>query len=96
MISILYYSYISKDTICDWYDFRFCYDILDRLSIYDISALVDIRNGKICVLGDQYDKLAITRLSNNGLVDLIQSQDESIVVITELGKIFFDLAINDY
>lgn len=95
-ISILYYSYISKDVICDWYDFRFCYDILDRLSIYDIRTLSDVRYGKISILGEQYDRLAIVRLSNNGLVELQQSQKESIVVMTELGKVFFDLAINGY
>ena len=96
LISILYYSYISKDITCDWYDFRFCYDILDRVSIYDIRTLVDIRNGKICVLGNQYDKLAITRLINNGLVDFVRSQDENIVMITELGKVFFELSVSGY
>lgn len=96
LISILYYSYISKNIICDWYDFKFCYDILDRLSIYDIRTLFDIRDGKICILGDQYDKLAITRLSNNGLVDFRQSRDENIVMISELGKVFFELAISGY
>lgn len=95
-VSILYYSYISKDKICDWYDFKFCYDILDKLSIYDINTLIDIHSGKICILGDQYDKLAITRLNNNGLVDFIQSPEENVVRISELGKVFFDLAIDNY
>ena len=94
LFAILYCSYISNDIICDWYDFKFCYDILNRLSLYDIRALVNLHNKGTFDMNGNYDNIATVRLSSDALIEI--ESDVGRIKISELGKVFYELALKGY
>lgn len=88
----------------DWGDFEELAEILDVISVFDFETLEELYIKKYYAVNENYNPLALKRLSNCGLADFFNGMvvtDNSgeqaanyIAKITDLGEYFWEFGLN--
>ena len=97
----LYLKYIDEEIQFSWRDFCIFAEILERFSVYDAGAIIDLYDKKVIRPEEQYNALALTRISSLGLADFLGGmrmsigRQECVAKINQLGELFVEMAFMD-